>query len=123
MTGSSRESTPTDDVSCGVTEEREQLERQDAAAQQQQMAILQQLIESGEKDRIKALLRERLQEWGWQDQVKEFCKEVMRIKGTESVTLDELVAQVLSKARAAVPDSVKVEALKEVRAFLETGND
>lgn len=63
------------------------------------MAILQQLIESGEKDRIKALLRERLQEWGWQDQVKEFCKEVMRIKGTESVTLDELVAQVLSKAR------------------------
>jgi enhancer of yellow 2 transcription factor len=82
-----------------VTEEREQLERQDAAAQQQQMAILQQLIESGEKDRIKALLRERLQEWGWQDQVKEFCKEVMRIKGTESVTLDELVAQVLSKAR------------------------
>ncbi|EKU21198.1 enhancer of yellow 2 transcription factor-like protein [Nannochloropsis gaditana CCMP526] len=106
-----------------MTEEREQLERQDAADQQQQMAILQQLIESGEKDRIKALLRERLQEWGWQDQVKEFCKEVMRIKGTESVTLDELVEQVLSKARAAVPDSVKVEALKEVRAFLETGND
>jgi hypothetical protein len=33
-----------------------------------------QLIESGEKDRLKQLLRRKLQECGWRDDIKERCR-------------------------------------------------
>jgi enhancer of yellow 2 transcription factor len=36
-------------------------------------AIDVQLIESGERDRLKALLRDRLLECGWKDEIKQRC--------------------------------------------------
>jgi hypothetical protein len=33
-----------------------------------------QLIESGEKERLKELLRERLIECGWKDEMKSYCR-------------------------------------------------
>lgn len=84
-----------------VDEEQKQLEEQQKAAREQQIAILQQFVDSGGKDRLKAVLRERLQEAGWKEGVKELCKEVMRNNRIEGVTVDELVGSTTARARGA----------------------
>jgi len=56
-------------------------------------------VDSGGKDRLKAVLRERLQGAGWKEEVKELCKEVMRNNCIEGVTVDELVALTMPRAR------------------------
>lgn len=80
--------------------------------------INQKLIESGERDRLKELLRTRLIECGWKDQLKAYCKEIIREKGVENVSVDDLVAAVTPKARATVPDIIKRELLNQIKTFL-----
>ncbi|GCB68146.1 hypothetical protein scyTo_0010354 [Scyliorhinus torazame] len=67
--------------------------------------INQKLIETGERERLKELLRAKLTECGWKDQLKAHCKDVIREKGLEHVTVDDLVAEITPKGRALVPDS------------------
>ncbi|XP_046385013.1 transcription and mRNA export factor ENY2 [Ischnura elegans] len=81
-------------------------------------AINQKLIETGEKERLKDLLRTRLIECGWRDQVKMHCREIVKQRGVESVTVDDLVNDVTPKGRAWVPDSVKKELLQKIKSFL-----
>ncbi|CAM9474356.1 unnamed protein product [Phaeothamnion confervicola] len=61
--------------------------------------IMQKLIDTGEKERLKDLLRERLIQCGWRDELKEHCKEIIRSKGLEKITVDELVAEITPKGR------------------------
>ena len=53
----------------------------------------------GEKDKLKEMLRERLVQCGWRDELKEYCKEVIRKKGLEKVTVEELVADITPQGR------------------------
>ncbi|XP_022358121.1 transcription and mRNA export factor ENY2 isoform X2 [Enhydra lutris kenyoni] len=85
---------------------------------QMRAAINQKLIETGERERLKELLRAKLIECGWKDQLKAHCKEVIKEKGLEHVTVDDLVAEITPKGRALVPDSVKKELLQRIRTFL-----
>jgi len=39
-------------------------------------SVNQKLEESGEKEKLKELLRKKLIERGWRDELKEYCKEV-----------------------------------------------
>ncbi|XP_071957682.1 transcription and mRNA export factor ENY2-like [Antedon mediterranea] len=80
--------------------------------------IHQKMVETGEKERLKELLRAKLIECGWRDQLKAYCKEVVRTKGLEHVTVDDLVAEITPKGRELVPDEVKKELLQRIRAFL-----
>ncbi|MXQ95522.1 hypothetical protein E5288_WYG013367 [Bos mutus] len=73
---------------------------------QMRAAINQKLIETGERERLKELLRAKLIECGWKDQLKAHCKEVIKEKGLEHVTVDDLVAEITPKGRALVPDSI-----------------
>jgi len=57
-------------------------------------------------------------ECGWRDQLKVHCKEIVRQKGLENITVDDLVAEITPKGRALVPDPVKKELLQRIRAFL-----
>ncbi|XP_054939943.1 transcription and mRNA export factor ENY2-like [Physeter macrocephalus] len=84
--------------------------------EQMRAAINQKLIETGEC--LKELLRAKLIECGWKDQLKAHCKEVIKEKGLEHVTFDDLVAEITPKGRALVPDSVKKELLQRIRTFL-----
>jgi enhancer of yellow 2 transcription factor len=76
--------------------------------------IMAKLVETGEKDRfmnkdiiifyclsyrLKEMLRERLIQCGWRDDLKEYCKDVIRRKGLEKVTIEELVAEITPKGR------------------------
>jgi enhancer of yellow 2 transcription factor len=50
--------------------------------------------------------------------LKAHCKEVIKEKGLEHITVDYLMAEVTPKGRALVPDSVKKEPLQRPRTFL-----
>uniref|UniRef100_A0A3B3XEU6 Transcription and mRNA export factor ENY2 n=1 Tax=Poecilia mexicana TaxID=48701 RepID=A0A3B3XEU6_9TELE len=62
-------------------------------------SINQKLTETGERDRLKELLRAKLTECGWKDQMKAQCKDVIKQKGLEHVTVEDLVVEVTPKGR------------------------
>jgi enhancer of yellow 2 transcription factor len=51
------------------------------------------------------MLRERLIQCGWRDDLKEYCKDVIRRKGLEKVTIEELVAEITPKGRCMIYSS------------------
>lgn len=76
------------------------------------------MIESGEKERLMELLRERLIECGWKDEMKTLCRAYIKKEGRDNVTLDDLIQAITLKGRAAVPASVKAELLQRIQSFL-----
>ena len=76
------------------------------------------LVQSGERERLKQLLRERLIECGWRDELKEQCKRIVKERGFENITTDELAREITPVGRATVPDAVKAELLANIRRFL-----
>ncbi|KAF3334999.1 transcription and mRNA export factor SUS1 [Carex littledalei] len=76
------------------------------------------LIESGEKEKLMELLRQRLIECGWRDDMKSLCRAYARKKGRNNVTVDDLIHVITPKGRASVPDSVKAELLQRIKSFL-----
>ncbi|XP_014784021.1 transcription and mRNA export factor ENY2 [Octopus bimaculoides] len=98
--------------------EREKNPERKAKDAQLRAVINQQLMESGERERLKELLRTRLIECGWRDQLKAHCKDIVKKKGLECVTVDDLVTQITPTGRALVPDDVKRELLQRIRTFL-----
>lgn len=77
-----------------------------------------QLVSSGEYDRLKSKLRQRLEDCGWKDHIKELCEEYVKSNGREKVTAEEIVRAVRPEGRSLVPDSVKAELLTSIRAFI-----
>ena len=51
------------------------------------------------QDKLKEILREQLIQSGWKDELKEYCKEIIRRKGLEKVTVEELVAEITPHGR------------------------
>ena len=90
---------------------------------QMRAQINQKLVESGERERLKELLRTRLIECGWRDQLKAYCKEIVKEKGLEHITVDDLVSEITPRGRALVPDQVKKELLQRIRSFLAQQNN
>jgi hypothetical protein len=45
------------------------------------------------------MLHDRLVSSGWRDELKEHCKAIIRRKGLEKVTVEELVAEITPKGR------------------------
>ncbi|XP_028159292.1 enhancer of yellow 2 transcription factor-like isoform X1 [Ostrinia nubilalis] len=83
----------------------------------------QRLILSGDRERFKELLRRRLIECGWRDQVRMLCRDVVKENDTTNVTFDMLVTKVTPRARALVPDTVKKELLQKIKTHLLTQKD
>ncbi|CAB4060424.1 TRAPPC6 [Lepeophtheirus salmonis] len=54
---------------------------------------------SGEKEKLKELLRSRLIECGWRDQVKLHAKEIVKSRGLEKVKLESLVKEITPRGR------------------------
>lgn len=80
----------------------------------------QRLTESGEKDRLMEFLRTRLGEYGYNDDLLQYCKNYIRSKGVEHVDVESLVAEVTPRAREMLPDQVKRELLNKIRQFVTT---
>lgn len=61
--------------------------------------ILKKLVDTGEKDRLKEMLSDRLTQNGWRDDLKEHCKNIIRRKGLDKITVEELVAEITPYGR------------------------
>ncbi|CAH8603798.1 unnamed protein product [Schistosoma intercalatum] len=85
--------------------------------------INERLSRSGEKEKLKDLLRTRLSECGWSEELKSHCRDVIRDRGIENLTIDDLVAEITPVGRRMVPDTVKQELLDEIRSFLSKETD
>eukprot|EP00128_Syssomonas_multiformis_P004789 Colp12_sorted_trinity150504_noHs@1163 len=85
---------------------------------QARIALNQKLIDTGEKERLKEMLRTKLIECGWRDNLKAHCREIVKKKGLEYVTVEELIAEITPKGRATVPDHIKAELFTRVRQYL-----
>lgn len=69
--------------------------------------------------RLKDLLRLRLAECGWNDEVRLLARDVIKEDG-RNVNVDEIATQITPKARALVPDTVKRELLQKIKTILST---
>ena len=74
---------------------------------QRKLFLESKLRESGEEQRLEEYLRTKLIESGWKDELKNHCKEMIRKKGLEKVTVEELVEDLTIKGRNTVPMKVK----------------
>ncbi|XP_046680849.1 enhancer of yellow 2 transcription factor-like [Homalodisca vitripennis] len=70
----------------------------------------------GDYEKYKILLKRRLQESGWCDQIRLQAKEIVKEKGSMSV--DQLVEELLPQGRASVPSAIKKELLLKVKEGL-----
>merc|ERR1711935_885473 len=77
------------------------------------------LRESGEEQRLEEYLRHKLIEAGWKDELKNHCKEMIRKKGLEKVTVEELVEELTIKGRNTVPMKVKEDLLARIKTYFE----
>ncbi|KAF5287738.1 hypothetical protein FQA39_LY15758 [Lamprigera yunnana] len=69
-------------------------------------------------DRVSELVRLRLVECGWCDQVRLACRRLCTDAEEPLTSVDEFTAIVTPSARAMVPDSVKRELLHELELIL-----
>ncbi|GJP31207.1 hypothetical protein CLOM_g9892 [Closterium sp. NIES-68] len=76
------------------------------------------LLESGEKERLKTLLRDRLEECGWSDDLLVYARAYVSKVGRDNISLDELIRAITPKGRASVPGPVKAELLQRIQSFL-----
>eukprot|EP00891_Asterochloris_glomerata_P007931 jgi/Astpho2/7931/Aster-06405 len=78
------------------------------------------LVQSGELDRLKDLLSQRLMECGWVEEVKERMQEVFkeRQQQGQSPSSADLVQAVKPFGRSSVPDAVKAELLAKLTDFI-----
>merc|ERR1712205_101318 len=77
-------------------------------------SVNQKLEESGEKEKLKELLRKKLIERGWRDELKEYCKEVIKSKGLEQISVEDLVSEITPRGRATIPDDIKADLLERI---------
>ena len=89
---------------------------------QRKLFLEQKLRETGEEKRIEEYLRQRLISVGWKDELKAHCKEVIRRKGLEKVSVEELVEELTIKGKSSVPLAIKEELLAKIKTyFLDEG--
>lgn len=78
----------------------------------------QHLTIDGDKERFKEILRRRLIECGWRDNVRLLCRDAIKERGVHNLTVDDIVEEVTPKGRALVPDTVKKELLQKIKQYL-----
>lgn len=86
---------------------------------QRKLFLEQKLRESGEEARLEEFLRNRLIECGWKEQLKNHCKDIIRRKGLEKVSVEELVEDLTIKGKNTVPQKVKEDLLAKIKNYFE----
>ncbi|KAJ2456195.1 hypothetical protein EV183_000121 [Coemansia sp. RSA 2336] len=82
--------------------------------------LLRKFKESGERERMQDILRNKLHASGWQDQVKDRCQRIINDSGesVDRLTVDDIAEEVTPYARSSVPEDIKAEVLEEIRKFI-----
>ena len=82
----------------------------------------QSLMASGEKEKLLDLLKVKLIECGWRNEMKQLCRECLK-RDKSKANVEELIEELTPKARASVPDEVKKELLVRLRTFVDNNSD
>lgn len=75
------------------------------------------LIESGIKEQLKSYLRLKLEECGWNEEMRASCVELLN-SGPEDASVDWLISEITPHAVSTIPLSVKIGVLTKIREFL-----
>ena len=94
-------------------------EERKARDQQLRSSIHTKLVESGEYDRLKEMLKQKLVDSGWREDLKQYTMNLIRTKGDEQLSVEQLTQEITPQGRATVPDEVKAELLTRIRRFVE----
>lgn len=78
------------------------------------------LIESGENDRLVNMMRDKLYNSEWKDNVVRCCKDVIYEVGVDNVTLDTLIERVTPKAKEIVPADIKHEMFFKIKSTIDS---
>merc|ERR1712212_20621 len=70
----------------------------DKAQDQAVEELTQALVQSGRREQIKKKLIEKLDEMGWKDEVKMACRDVVKEKGIDKITIEDLVQEITPTA-------------------------
>ena len=89
----------------------------DKYEQQLREDILRKMINSGEKERLRELLRLDLMESNWPDDLKNETRRLIDAKQSD-LKLEELIALLTPASRAVIPLDIKSDFLKRIRAMV-----
>lgn len=83
-----------------------------------QNSIKAKLIETGERERLRENLQEKLIKCGWTSEVTAQCRDIIKKQGVENVTVDELVEELVPKSQSLIPNEIKKSSSKALEHFL-----
>jgi hypothetical protein len=67
------------------------------------------------REELTDLLRSRLIECGWRDQVASMCRDLIQKRGVEQVKLSDIISEVRPEARQKIPANIRTELLDMIR--------
>ena len=81
--------------------------------------ITRKLAESGEREKLRKFLLERIDDTGWREEVKAKVKKYADKRGIENVQLEDIVQEIAPKASTLVSDEVKYDLKRQIQKFLD----
>jgi len=73
---------------------------------------------SGEEDKLREILVNRLIESGWEAEMKLACSRIIKSQGVENVTLEMLIKELTPIGRDKIPAEIKKEMLDRIKSSL-----
>jgi len=77
------------------------------------------LTQSGDIDQLKELLRTRLVESGWREEIRLACNKLIKENGLENTSVDSLVSDITPIGREKIPVAVKKELLQRINTAVQ----
>jgi len=77
------------------------------------------LTQNGEIEQLKDLLRKRLIESGWREEVRLACNRVIKENGLENCSVDSIIRDVTPSCREKIPAAVKKELLQQINTAVQ----
>lgn len=77
------------------------------------------LTQSGDIEELKDLLRTRLLESGWREEVRLACNKIIKENGLENSSIDSIVREVTPIGREKIPAAVKKELLQRIQTAVQ----
>ncbi|KAI7887449.1 enhancer of yellow 2 transcription factor-like protein B-like protein [Lichtheimia hyalospora FSU 10163] len=88
-------------------------------SEKMRIALSRHFVDSGEKERLMSILRARLVESGWNDNLYAFCRDTVRSRNLSSITMDDLVKEAAEHGRGSVNENIKKELLTHIKKYLD----
>uniref|UniRef100_A0A6U4MNW3 Transcription and mRNA export factor ENY2 n=2 Tax=Hemiselmis andersenii TaxID=464988 RepID=A0A6U4MNW3_HEMAN len=97
--------------------------KQGAIEKQIREGAIKKVNDSEERDRLRELLKKRLKDAGWEEEMKEYIREAIRNKCLEDLSVESLVSELEPTSRAAVPDAIRSEIIGRITKYLRGNSD